>query len=214
MSNAHVPKLRWCCTPRRPNTIANDQRRRQRRATPPAGPHADGGLIGSNRSVRASRRRPGRSSATSRRGARSSGRRSSSIVSTGRPRPPGTGHSGRIATVRSSGRTSEAIAASTPFTNRPLSSVEKRFASSTASSMTTATGTSRPLEQLERARRITLRSSTGIRSSVQPLALAAIARRAAAGRLRPRATSSVVSSSGSSTWRSSVGRGDPFACAS
>ena len=72
------------------------------------------------------------------------------------------------------GRRSAASADSTPLTKRPLLSVEKRLASSTASSMTTATGTSGRSASSNVPRRSTLRSSTGMRSRRQPVALAAI----------------------------------------
>jgi hypothetical protein len=101
------------------------------------------------------------------------------------------------------------------LTNRPESSVEYRLASSTASLSTTAVGTWGRSSNSNVARRITLRSSTGIRASVHPLALAAM-RASIVSRLpsTPR-TSSWVRSSGSTTWRSIVSAGAmPFEWAS
>ena len=70
------------------------------------------------------------------------------------------------------GRSSGTSADRTPLTKRPLSSVEKRLASSTASSMHDGDGHVGALEPARRPpRRSTLRSSTGMRASVQPVAV-------------------------------------------
>ncbi len=112
-------------------------------------------------------------------------------------------------------RRSAASADSTPLTNRPLLSVEKRLASSTASSMTTATGTSGRSASSNVARRSTLRSSTGMRSNRQSVALAAISVSSRSVCAATPWTSAVVSSSGSTICSSSASIGEiPFACAS
>jgi hypothetical protein len=59
------------------------------------------------------------------------------------------------------------MAESMPLTKRPESSVEKRLASSTASSITTAVGTSGRPSSSNSAKRSTLRSMAGMRSSDQ-----------------------------------------------
>src|ERR1700691_1887664 len=66
-------------------------------------------------------------------------------------------------------RTFSAIAASTPFTNRPEFSVEYDFASSTASSSTTAVGTSGLASNSKVATRNSWRSTTGMRSRAHSL---------------------------------------------
>ena len=66
------------------------------------------------------------------------------------------------------GRAVFATAARTPLTKRPESSVENLFANSTASSITTAIGTSRREVNSNMARRRMARSRAGMRSIAQP----------------------------------------------
>ena len=192
-------------------------RTRARTAATPASTcsHAAGWIVAS-RSARSSR--PSRPSASAGRPAGSSVDRTSRSIDRRRrsatdrvhgsethvamPRRRADSVSGTV------GRSSAASADSTPLTNRPLSSVEKRLASSTASSMHHRDRDVGTPEQLERGE--AQHAEVDHRHARQCPALGRARRSPRRARARWASTPAHqqrVSSSGSSTWRSSTSAG-------